>query len=218
VVLDGSYEGSVRNIRVGGRLGSRTLTQRVRPIRRPDSADAFVTVVDQGDQGRAAAEGFALPSWYNARDQRVAELGIAQASRGYGTQRGHIDSHIVHHYLRTRVLPRARVCYNHALARNQVQRGRVTLEIEVGKGEVMLARAAEAKLDFSDESLVECLTEAAWALEIPAAKLDDKVYTVRYPLNLVPPKGGKTPSTEDPLGKGTLELLLQAAPAPGRRR
>ena len=211
-VLDGTYQGRARNVKVRGRLADKRIARTVRPQRQSTPAQAFVAVVDQGDQGRAASEGYTQPSWYGSRDQRLAEIGIAQASRGYGVRKGHIDRHIVRHYLRTRVLPRARVCYNRALARNQVQQGRVVLEIEVGKGEVMLARTAQAKLEFTDEDLVHCLTEAGWSLDIPAAKLDDEVYLVRYPLTLVPPVGGKKPALEDPLGTGTVELLLRSAP------
>jgi hypothetical protein len=187
------------------------VTRRFR-IKQREAVPAALVASTLGDPTRSANEGYTLPDWYGRRDRRLAQLGITQAGRGGTGQRGRLTPSIVQHYLRMRVLPRARVCYNHAISRNQIQAGRVVMRIELGKGEVMLARPASMELDSPDEQLVECLTEAAWALDIPAAKLDDQVYVVHYPLQLRPPKNGRPPLAEDALGEGTVDLLLRVAP------
>jgi hypothetical protein len=182
-----------------------------RPL--PDALVALPGAKKQLEATDAVREGFTHPPWYTHADRRSAQRGITQAGRGPSSQKGRLNRSIFSYYLRTRVLPRARVCYNHAISRNQVQAGRVALEMEVGKGEVMAARTADVKLDHADPKLVACLTEAAWALDIPAGKLDDRLYRVRYPLRLSPPEEGIPPTVGDPLGEGTVDLLLHIAPS-----
>jgi hypothetical protein len=217
VVLHGTYRGRpASRITVRGRLGTRAVSQRARAHTRRPLPDALVALPGSKEQleaTRAVEEGFAYPPWYTNADRRAAQRGITQAGRGPSSQKGRLNRSIFSYYLRTRVLPRARVCYNHAISRNQVQAGRVALEMEVGKGEVMVARTADVKLDHADPKLVACLTEAAWALDIPAGKLDDRLYRVRYPLRLSPPEGGIPPGVGDPLGEGTVDLLLHIAPS-----
>ncbi|MBC8073643.1 MAG: hypothetical protein IAG13_35300, partial [Deltaproteobacteria bacterium] len=154
----------------------------------------------------AAAEGFAEPPWLRPRQQRLAREGVARSGRGREL-RGYLDDKIFRNYISHRVLPRARVCYNRALARSPGQSGRVVLEMEVGKGEVMQARATVTGLVQPDATLTSCLTEAAWALDVPAAKMDDRVYVVRYPLRLVPPVGS-TAARIDRADDDVLEVLL----------
>jgi hypothetical protein len=59
-----------------------------------------------------------------------------------------------------------------------------------------------------DPAFERCLLEAAWMLDIPAGKLDDQIYRVRYPLVFNPPRTGRPSLSEDPLGAGTVEMLL----------
>ena len=84
----------------------------------------------------------------------------------------------------------------------------VTLELEVGKGEVMLAGHGETDLEHKDPKLVECLVEAAWALDIPAGKLDDKIYIVNYPLSLIPPEPGDAAGEVEGISEEMMKLLL----------
>ncbi len=138
-----------------------------------------------------------MPMWYTRQMTEQARAGIERAGASGASQVGLLTPEISRHYLRTRVLPRARACYNQALARNGVQGGRVILEMEVGKGEVMLARVGKVELVAKDEKLTTCLEDAAWALSIPAAELDTQVYRIRYPIQLTAPEGGKPPSAND---------------------
>ena len=177
----------------------------------PRQPEAFAAVAE-GDLDDAANEGFVLPPWYDLDRQKTARRDIDQASRHGIETRGYLDKKIFRHYLTTRVLPRARVCYDHALARAPTRSGRVVLEMEVGKGEVMLARTQRAELDGDDPKLVACMTEAAWALDIPAGKLDDRIYRVRYPLQLVPPPTGKTGGQVVRIPDEMMEVLLAHQP------
>lgn len=122
--------------------------------------------------------------------------------------KGHLDERIFKYYLTTRVLPRARACYNRSLTRHTDQEGRVLLEMEVGKGEVMLARTAHSDLKHTDSELVDCMTEAAWSLDIPAGKLDDQVYRLRYPLSLIAPEEGKVSGRVERIPDEIMEVLL----------
>src|SRR5690606_35575695 len=100
---------------------------------------AIAAAIGEDDREQATQEGLALPDWYTPSMRRVTSMNIAQAGRVGWQATGQLDSNIIERQLRTRVLPRARACYNQALTRNQVLSGRVALTMEVGKGEVMLA-------------------------------------------------------------------------------
>ena len=147
------------------------------------------------------------PPWHRFRQQRIARQGIAQSGKRK-QERGYLDDKIFRNYLTTRVLPRARVCYNHAVTRDLTQGGRVVLEMEVGKGEVMAARVRSSTMLHVDEPLMACLTEAAWALDVPAGKMDDNVYVVRYPLVLTPPKSDRTAGAVERNKDEVLQILL----------
>lgn len=208
VVLRGRYKGAPPVVTVRGKLGASRTSQTVRtaPVKPPPAA--LVASVGVAGLDQAALEGFALPPWYGRKQQRTAQLGITWANRGNADERGFLDEKIFRRYLGTRVFPRARACYNKALARNQVLGGRVVFEMEVGKGEVMYANVDVAGLNERDASLEGCLLEAAWALDIPAGRLDDQIYRLRYPVVFNPPTGGRPTMEDDPLGPGTVELLL----------
>jgi Mg-chelatase subunit ChlD len=212
-VLRGHYSAAAApKLTVRGRAGGKLLEQRVKGRVAAPQAEAFVAVLEGGLLD-AAGEGFTEPPWLRPRQQRLARQTIEQSGRGREL-RGYLDDKIFRNYINLRVLPRARVCYNHALGRNPTQAGRVTLEMEVGKGEVMLAKARPTILHDQDAVLVACLTEAAWALDVPAAKMDDRVYVVRYPIRLVPPDGNATGGTVERGKDDVLEVLL-AQPLPG---
>lgn len=214
VLLTGHYVGKpAPALELQGELGGERVTSKLRAAaqeRRPEAVAARVG----GAPEEAAGEGFVRPPWYEAEDQRTAQLGIKQAGRGGVERKGYLDRKIFRHYLTTRVLPRARVCYNHSLLRDPGQSGRAVLHIEVAKGEVMLVTIDGVELGSSDETLTTCLVEAGWALDIPAGELDDKVYVLRYPLRLVPPKDGKHADVVEGLSDDQM-MELMAAP-PGR--
>jgi hypothetical protein len=206
-VLHGHYIGKpAPRVSIRGRAGGKKLQQKLRAHPGPAQADALVAVTS-GALADAVAEGFVRPSWHRLRQQRIARQGIAQSGRR-SQQRGYLDDKIFRNYLTTRVMPRARVCYNHAVARDLTQGGRVVLEMEVGKGEVMAARVRSSTLLHTDEPLVACLTEAAWALDVPAGKLDDSIYVVRYPLVLTPPKSDGAAAKVERNSDEVLQILL----------
>ncbi|MEZ4384435.1 MAG: hypothetical protein R3A79_24110 [Nannocystaceae bacterium] len=211
-VLSGTFEGRPPQPRIRGKIGNKTI--RVAPRTRSAAAPpaALVASVGLAPLADAVAEGFAPPPWHTRKQQRDARLGITWAGRGGQVAKGFLDWRIFRRYLGTRVYPRARACYNRALTRDQTLRGRVVYTFEVGKGEVMHAELAELELSREDPELRECLLEAAWHLIIPAGQMDDQLYRLRYPLVLNPPEGGKAAPSVDPLGEGTVELLLRSTP------
>ena len=218
VVVEGEYQGArPPTPRVRGRLGGRPLQVIPKVERLPAPPVALVASVGPGGPDAATKEGFCAPPWLTRHHQRLARLSIMWAGRGGQPDRGHLDERIFRRYLGTRVFPRARACYNLALTRDQTLGGRVQFEIEVGKGEVLFARVASKALTREDAAFEACLLEAAWALDIPAGQLDDQTYRVSYPLVFNPPAGGRPPLEEDPLGPGTVELLLHGL-APARDR
>jgi hypothetical protein len=214
VLLTGRYVGKpMPALEVQGELGGEPVTSKLRATEQERLPQAVAAVVG-GAPDEAASEGFVRPPWYEVEDERTARMGIAQAGRGGVERKGYLDRKIFRHYLTTRVLPRARVCYNHSLVRDPMQAGRAVMHIEVAKGEVMLASTDGVQLESSDEKLVTCLAEAAWALDIPAGELDDKVYVLRYPVRLIPPEEGKQADVVEGLSDDQM-MELMAAP-PGR--
>lgn len=212
-VVRGRYTGAAPTITVRGKFGTSRVSQTLRAAPTPPPPAALVASIGALDLERAAVDGFALPPWFGRNLQRTAQLGITWAGRGNGGERGFLDEKIFRHYLGIRVFPRARVCFNRALTRSQVLGGRVVFEIEVGKGEVMFAQVDGSGLTQRDEAFEKCLADAAWALDIPAGRLDDQVYRLRYPVVFNPPEGGRPALEDDPLGRGTVELLLGKSPA-----
>ncbi len=219
LVLRGHYTGkATKHLDVRGRAGGRVIERRLKASVGPAQAEAFVASTGGTLDDVALAEGLVRPMWLRARQQRLAREGVAQAGRGR-ERKGFLDEKIFRNYITTRVLPRARVCYNRALARVADQGGRVVLEMEVGKGEVIRAGVRDASLvRTGDAPLLDCLNEAAWALDVPAAKMDEKVYIVRYPLRLVAPPEGERVGRVDPIDKDLLEILLAQPIVPQPRR
>ncbi|MCX4246918.1 vWA domain-containing protein [Paraliomyxa miuraensis] len=215
VLLTGHYVGKpAAAVDVLGELGGQHVTQKLRADEQERLPQALAAAVGAAPN-EAASEGYARPPWYEAEDERTAQLGIAHAGRGGVERKGYLDRKIFRHYLTIRVLPRARVCYNHALGRDPAQGGRAVLHMEVAKGEVMLAGAAGLDLKALDDKLVACLTEAAWALDIPAAELDDKVYVLRYPVRLIPPEDGKSADVVEGISDDMMMELMAAPPGRG---
>lgn len=210
VVLEGTYTGRAPSkLDVRGRLGRSKVSATFKAKRRK-STEVLVVALREGDRERAAEEGLLMPRWYTASMRRATTKNIAQAGRVGWEATGQLDAAIVHRQLRTRVLPRARACYNRALSRNQVLAGRVELSMEFGKGEVMMASVSSSELNHPDPKLLSCLDAAAWAMDVPAGHLDTQVYRVQYPLEFVAPEGGNPPSTgeqDDPM----FERLLESA-------
>jgi hypothetical protein len=213
LVLEGRYEGRApASVSIRGKLGKQTISTKLKAHRTGEIPAALVAATHGPERlPSAIAEGFALPTWYTRRMLREARTQITQAGRAGHEVAGQLDASIFRRYLRQRVLPRSRVCFNRALSRNQTQSGRAMLDIEVGKGEVIVARVAELKLsDSSDPAFAGCLEDAAWALDIPAGHLDDRIYRIRYPISFVAPEGGRPPSTAE--GKDPIfEMLMERA-------
>ncbi|MCA9708659.1 MAG: VWA domain-containing protein [Myxococcales bacterium] len=211
-LLTGHYVGKpAAALEITGSFDGDDVARRLRADEQERLPQALAAAIG-GPPDEAASEGFVRPPWYAMEDERTARQGIVQASRGGFERKGYLDRKIFRHYLTTRVLPRARVCYNHALIRDPAQAGRAVLHMEVAKGEVMLASTGELDLQSDDAKFVACLGEAAWALDIPAGKLDDKIYVLRYPLRLVPPEDGKQADVVEGLSEDQMMELL-AAPA-----
>lgn len=212
VVIEGTWFGKKppSKITVRGRLGTSKVSATLNASKRARLPSAFSTAWREGDRSQAAEEGLNLPEWYTIGMRRTTSLNLAQAGRVGWQATGQLDSSIVRRELRIRVLPRARACYNQALTRNQVMSGRVEFSMEVGKGEVMSAGLSKIELSDSDAALVECLEQAAWALDVPAGNLDTQVYAIRYPLDLVAPAGGVAPQTSE-ADAALVERLVRSA-------
>ncbi len=210
-LLSGHYVGEpARTVDVRGGFAGDKIADRLRADEQERLPEALAATVG-GSPDEAAGEGFARPPWYAVDDERKARQGIAQAGRGGFERKGYLDRKIFRHYLTTRVLPRARVCYNHALMRAPAQQGRAVLQMEIAKGEVMLAGVDGVDLLIHDDKLSNCLGEAAWALDIPAGKLDDKIYVLRYPVRLIPPTDGDGADVVEGLSEDQM-MELMAAP------
>ena len=211
VVLEGSYGGRPpSSIAVRGKFGKSRISATFKPAKRAPRAEAIAVALREPDRDQAAKEGLALPDWYTPSMRRTTTMNISQQGKVGWQATGQLDSMIVERQLRTRVLPRARACYNQALTRNQVLAGEVELRMEAGKGEIMMAGLTKATLNYQDDKLLTCLERAAWAMDVPAGKLDTQVYVINYPLEFVPPEGGKPPTTgesSDPM----FERLIRSA-------
>ncbi|TPV94408.1 MAG: VWA domain-containing protein [Myxococcales bacterium FL481] len=180
VRLEGTYTGKApRTITVRGRAGDKRVVGRLR-VRGRDQLPAALGVAT----GRSTDldGGFVLPTDYHPADRSEALAAVAQSGRGGFEARGRLDQTLIQRYLRTRVRPRARVCYNQALSRIKDVSGRAQFEFELGKGEVMWASLDSQGLNGADTRFLECLSNAMWSLEIPAGKLDSGTYRVRYPI------------------------------------
>lgn len=211
-LLTGHYVGKpAAGLEVVGDFAGEQVKSKLRAAPQERLPQAIAAVIG-GPPNEAAGEGFVRPPWYEVEDERTARLGITQAGRGGVERKGYLDRKIFRHYLTTRVLPRARVCYNHALLRAPAQAGRAVMHIEVAKGEVMLASTDGVELDSADDKLVTCIREAAWALDIPAGELDDKVYVLRYPVRFIPPEDGKNADVVEGLSEDQMMELMSAPP------
>jgi hypothetical protein len=81
--------------------------------------------------------------------------------------------------LAPQLLPAAKQC-----VRGSGARGHVALEIEIARGEVIVARADSSTVA---ESLLSCLRDAAYALTVPTYTLTDgpdTIHLIRYPIQL----------------------------------
>ncbi len=212
VVIEGSWFGKQppSKVRVRGRLGATKVSTTLTASKRPEPPAAFATAWREGDRAQAAEEGLALPTWYTPSMRRTTAMNLAQAGRVGWQATGQLDASIVRRELRVRVLPRARACYNQALTRNQMQSGRVEFAMEVGKGEVMIAGLGKIELSHADPAFVECLEQAAWALDVPAGNLDTQIYAIHYPLDLSAPEGGVDPQTSE-RDAALIERLVHSA-------
>ncbi|MGB1275708.1 MAG: VWA domain-containing protein, partial [Nannocystaceae bacterium] len=153
-VVEGTYTGRAPRPRVRARIRGQKVqrTANLRTHHRPKHA--LVASEVREDLKHAAAQGLVTPSWYTRSEHHRATLSITNAGRGGLRRRGFLDARIFRNYLGTRVYPRARACYNLALSRNQSLEGRVVVEVEVGKGEVMHASLLHTKLTHTDREFL----------------------------------------------------------------
>lgn len=215
LVIEGSYGGRPPSaIKVRGRLGKGRISTSFKPDKRDPRPQAIAAAVREQDRDRAEQEGLVLPGWYTPSMRRTTAMNIEQAGRAGYQATGQLDVEIIERQLRSRVLPRARACYNQALGYNQVLSGRVELRMEVGKGEVMMAGVSKAETNYvgsSEETrLIGCLENAAWSMDVPAGNLDTQIYVINYPLEFTAPEGGQPPTmgeSRDPM----FERLLRSA-------
>lgn len=196
-------------IRIVAETGRRTVRRNVRPRPVPRAADAFGVHLFM-DEGTDVRSGFALPVWYDEGTRRAVVAEVRRARLGVGAQEGSLTEAIVRGYLRMRVLPRVRVCHRHAVARHRDQGGRAVLAFEIARGEVMGVALEDVELAHDDAKLERCLLEAGWALDVPAARRDDRVYVVRYPVRLLP--ADDQPARISAEDEATLHDLLGDAP------
>jgi hypothetical protein len=211
LAIEGTYGGRPPStITVRGRLGKSKISSTFKPAKRDPRPQALAAALREGDREQAGEEGLALPDWYTPSMRRTTTMNISQAGKVGYQATGQLDVEIIERQLRSRVLPRARACYNQALTRNQVIAGRIELRMEVGKGEVMMAGLTKAELNYDDARLLECLEGSAWAMDVPAGNLDTHVYVINYPLEFAAPEGGQPPrtgETRDPM----FERLIHSA-------
>ncbi len=109
-------------------------------------------------------------------------------------------------------MPRIRHCYRRALRRDVDLEGSLTLVVELGRGEVLAARAED--IEGLPDSLADCAARAAYAMRIPRVGLGDEPeprITARYPLEFrsggvrgvrleLPGPGAPSLDAADPLG------------------
>ncbi len=206
--------GRPRRVEVTASLGGTTVRRTV-PVRVRAPAPAAFGVHLYAVERDAVRDGFALPVWYRDRLRRAALDEVRRAGRGGDGLRGLLTQDIIRSYLRIRVLPRVRVCHRHAVARARDQAGRAVLRFEIARGEVMGVALEDVELVHDDPALTACLVDAGWALDVPAARRDDTVYHVRYPVRLLPAAAGPAVTRED---EATLRSLLGDAPRHEARR
>ena len=85
--------------------------------------------------------------------------------------------------LRPQLLPAVRACVRDALGAGGVKPGRLHLEIEIARGEVMTVRATAAG---APAPLLDCLRDAGYALQVPTYTLADgadSIHLIRYPID-----------------------------------
>src|SRR5690606_5140363 len=134
------------------RLGKGRISTSFKPDKRDPRPQSIAAALREQDRDRAEQEGLVLPGWYTPSMRRTTAMNIEQAGRAGYQATGQLDVEIIERQLRSRVLPRARACYNQALGYNQVLSGRVELRMEVGKGEVMMAGVSKAETNYVGSS------------------------------------------------------------------
>ena len=137
-----------------------------------------------------------------------AELG--RASFDTQDRVGTLSQELMVLYLRRRVLPHVKACYNEALKRDGTVGGRLIVSYQIAKGEVMMASVSASAVTVNDPAFDTCLERAAWKLEVPAGRLDTRRYDVRYPIHLTPPEGGKAASSESEVSP-LVQMMLDSA-------
>lgn len=88
--------------------------------------------------------------------------------------------------LAPQLLPAARACLQSALGAGGVKPGKILLEIEIARGEVIAVRATGTG---GAADLAGCLLDAGYALTVPSYTLTDgpdTIHLIRYPLTFEP--------------------------------
>jgi hypothetical protein len=195
---------SVRALSGRSRMRARVPVKTVAPRGR-----AFVSSANSIER-ITLAESVQAPQWYRPSMEETFRAQLGRASFDTDARVGALSQDLMSMYLRRRVLPRVKACYNEALRRDGTLGGRVVVSYQIAKGEVMAAAVATTSLSAQDPSLDRCLERAAWKLEVPAGRLDARRYDVRYPVQLSPPEGGKAPSSESELSP-LVQMMLDSA-------
>jgi len=208
-------EGTYRTAKPPKSITVRALSGRTRmrakvPVRTvPRRGRAFVSTADE-IQRDGLAESLQAPRWYRESMEEAFRAELGRASFNAHDRVGMLSQELMSLYLRRRVLPLVRACYNEALKRDGTIGGRVIMSYQIAKGEVMMASVSTRSLTTADPVFDQCLERAAWKLEVPAGRLDTQRYDVRYPVQLTPPEGGKAPSLDSELSP-LVKMMLSGA-------
>ena len=135
------------------------------------------------------------------RERRPRKTTIAHGSVYSDRYRrtGTLDKSIIHRLIQRYVFPKARVCYELALRRSPKLRGRITLFVELARGEVQIANTVGCT--FPGTQMATCLVAAGYSIQVPRVRQGadpETVSIVRYPFRFTPAKSGGVVSRGTP--------------------
>lgn len=117
---------------------------------------------------------------------------------------GTLDKSIIGRLIQRYVFPKARACYESALRRAPTLRGRITLFVELARGEVQIANAVASTM--VGPRVAKCLVKAAYTIQVPRVRQgadQETVSVVRYPFRFAPSKKGGVVSRGTPVKRTT---------------
>ena len=113
--------------------------------------------------------------------------------------------------LRDQLVPKVRLCYREALRASPKLGGKLVVEIEIARGEVM---AVDLGGDHFSETMIGCVADAAFGLTTPTYELGgqpDTVFVVRKPIEF------RAPVTADAEPTVSLDDVLYPSTNPARQ-